>query len=69
MVKAAQSAIEMSGADEATIAEATDIWFKAKFFYMYGQDSSEGVHGIGNPNTGYCWDQAVETCEQIIAMV
>lgn len=65
----AREAIEASDSDEATIAEATDLWFEARFHSRYGQDSSEGIHGIGNANTDYCFDKCKELCAQIEDMV
>ena len=65
----AQAAIEASEADEDTISKASDLWFEARFHSRYGQDSSEGVHGIGNANTEYCFDKCIELCNQIIDMV
>ena len=65
----AQAAIEGSSADEATIAQASDLWFEARFHSRYGQDSSEGIHGIGNENTNYCFDKCLELCQQIMDMV
>ena len=65
----AQAAIEGSSADEDVIAQATDLWFEARFHSRYGQDSSEGVHGIGNANTDYCFDKCIEICQQIMDMV
>jgi nitrite reductase (cytochrome c-552) len=69
LVDEAQAAIEASDADEATIQEATDLWYKMKFDYRYGQDSSEGIHGIGNPNTDYCWDDVRSLHDQIMELV
>lgn len=65
----AQAAIEASDKDEAVIAEASDLWFEARFHSRYGQDSSEGIHGIGNANTDYCFDKCLDICKQIMDMV
>ena len=65
----AYTAIAASDADESVITQANDLWFEARFHFCYGQDSSEGIHSIGNPNTEYCFEKCLKLCRQILDMV
>ena len=64
-----RTAILNSDADEEIVAQATDMWFEARFYSSYGQDSSEGIHGLDNPNTDYCFGKCLELCGQIRAIL